>query len=155
MNSARSKTSVFARMVLVIWSGLVLTACSDQPDPLIMPPEQRAYDTQQLLRGEQLYNQNCANCHGAGAMGASNWRQRGTDGRFLPPPLNGTAHAWHHPLDQLRQTIKNGGPKGQSNMPAWGATLSDEQIDDIIAWFQSLWPAEAYKAWYSIEQRRR
>ena len=134
---------------------LLLVACSEQADPLVMPPDQRVYDTAQLLRGEQLFNQHCASCHGPGASGDPNWRQQGVDGRFPPPPLNGTAHAWHHPLAQLRHTIKNGGPAGQSNMPAWKTILDDQQIDDIIAWFQSLWPDEAYTAWYGIEQRAR
>lgn len=136
---------------------LLLNACKDNPaaDPLAMPPGQRQYDTAQLLRGEQLYNRYCASCHGAGGSGDPDWRQRGPDGRFRPPPLNGTAHTWHHPLAQLRHTIKNGGPPAQSNMPAWKDTLSDAQIDDIIAWFQALWPDEAYRAWYDIEQRAR
>lgn len=134
---------------------LVLAGCGDQPDPLALPPDQRQYDTAQLLRGEQLYNQHCARCHGPGATGDPNWRKLGADGRFPPPPLNGTAHTWHHPLAQLRDTIKNGGPPGQSNMPAWGSVLSDSQIDDIIAWFQSMWLDEIYAAWYRTEQRAR
>jgi mono/diheme cytochrome c family protein len=55
----------------------------------------------------------------------------------------------------LRLTINDGGPAGQSNMPAWGDTLNGEQIDDIIAWFQSLWPGPIYEAWYGIEERAR
>ena len=138
-----------------VGSALLLIGCSDPaPDPLAMAPEQRRYDPAQLARGEQLYNQHCASCHGPSAAGAPNWRQRNADGRYPPPPLNGTAHAWHHPLAQLRQTIKHGGPRG-SQMPAWDRTLSDAQIDDIIAWFQSLWPAEIYTAWYGGEMRSR
>ena len=131
---------------------VLLSACGDAPDPMALPPEQRNYDTARLLSGEQLFNQYCASCHGPGATGAPNWRQRDSDGRFPPPPLNGSAHTWHHPLAQLRHTIKNGGPPGASNMPAWGSTLSDEQIDDIILWFQSLWSLEVYQTWYSMEQ---
>ena len=146
-----------SRIVLSVLIGVsvILVSCSDEIDPLALPPEQRQYDTAQLLRGEQLYNQNCASCHGPGAVGSPNWRQRGADGHFPPPPLNGTAHTWHHPLAQVRHTIKDGGPPGQSNMPAWGAVLSDQEIDDIIAWFQSLWTHEVYAAWYRMEQRAR
>ena len=134
---------------------LLLSACSDALDPMALPPEQRSYDTSRLLSGEQLFIQYCASCHGAGATGDPNWRQRDSNGRFPPPPLNGSAHTWHHPLAQLRHTIKNGGPPGVSNMPAWGSTLSDEQIDDIILWFQALWPDQVYEEWYGIEQRAR
>ena len=132
---------------------LMLPACSEETTPLAMPPGQRHYESAQLQRGEEIFNQHCASCHGQDAVGDPNWRQQGSDGRFPPPPLNGSAHTWHHPLAQLRHTIKNGGPVGKSNMPAWKETLSDQQIDDVIAWFQSLWSEEVYRAWYDMEQR--
>ncbi len=132
-----------------------LVGCGPQAEPLAMPPEKRHYDSSQLLRGEAAFKENCASCHGSMAEGASDWRRRDQDDRFPPPPLDGTGHAWHHPLAQLRDTITSGGPAGQSNMPAWGSTLSPEEIDDVIAWFQSLWPDPIYEAWYGIEQRAR
>ena len=140
--------------VMALLAGWI-TACGPQADPLAMPPEKRQYDSAQLLRGETEYKDHCASCHGRGAEGAPDWRRRDDNGRFPPPPLNGTGHAWHHPLSQLRDTITNGGPAGQSNMPAWGSTLSAEEIDDVIAWFQSQWPDPIYEAWYGIEQRAR
>jgi len=53
----------------------------------------------------------------------------------------------------MHHVIKNGSPGGQGNMPAWGGKLNDEQIDDIVAWFQSRWSDQVYTAWYGIEQR--
>lgn len=106
----------------------------------------RQADFAQIARGGRLYAQNCAECHGESAQGAPNWRQRGPDGRFPPPPLNGSGHAWHHPLRQLQQVIKHGSPGG-GNMPAWSGRLSDAEIDAIIAWFQAQWPDEVYAAW--------
>jgi mono/diheme cytochrome c family protein len=38
-------------------------------------------------------------------------------------------------------------------MPAWKDRLSDQQIEDIIAWFQSRWPDEQYVAWQDIDHR--
>jgi mono/diheme cytochrome c family protein len=114
---------------------------------------QRPRDLVQITRGERLFEQNCAQCHGGDAQGQSNWRERGPDGRFPAPPLNGTGHAWHHPFDMLRYVILNGSPGGQGNMPAWKGKLTEEQIDDIIAWFQSKWPDEVYEAWYRIDRR--
>ena len=32
-----------------------------------------------------------------------------------------------------------------------GLTDTGPQIDDVIAWLQSLWPDEAYSAWYEIQ----
>ena len=71
----------------------------------------------------------------------------GSDGKYPPPPLNGTGHAWHHPLNMLFYTVKNGSPGGQGNMPAWKDKLTDGEIVAAIAWFQSRWNDEIYQAW--------
>ena len=108
----------------------------------------RTYDFAQITRGRKLFLQNCAVCHGQNAEGAPNWRQKGADGKYPPPPLNGTGHAWHHPMKALRMTIRDGTQKIGGNMPAWGGKLSQQEIEDIIAWFQGEWPDEIYQAWY-------
>ena len=118
-------------------------------------PVTRPRDFARLARGGQLYQQYCASCHGDRAQGDPNWRQRGGDGRFPPPPLDGSAHTWHHPMDQLKRVIREGGPPGQSNMPGWGDTLSERQIEDIILWFQSLWPDKTYQTWAEMDTRTR
>ena len=38
-------------------------------------------------------------------------------------------------------------------MPAFRGSLTDEEIIDVIAWFQSLWPEEIYTQWWRIQQR--
>ena len=93
--------------------------------------------------GAGLYQAHCAACHGTDAEGATNWQQPGPDGHYPPPPLNGSAHAWHHPLAQLFGFIHDGG----INMPAMGQVLSRGELLAIIAWFQSLWSDEIYAAW--------
>jgi len=113
----------------------------------------RVSDPAILARGKRLFAQNCAVCHGARAQGDPDWRYRGPDGRFPPPPLNGTGHTWHHSIAWLHAMIKNGSPDGRGNMPAWGDRLSDSDIDAIIAWFQSLWPEPAYEGWVEIQRR--
>lgn len=113
----------------------------------------RWYTSEQVSLGARIFAEHCAVCHGAQAQGVADWRSRGPDGKFPPPPLNGTAHGWHHPLAQLRHVIKNGGDPRYGNMPAWGGTLSDSEIDAVIAWFQSHWPNEIYQAWLEIESR--
>ncbi|MCW8907396.1 MAG: cytochrome c [Sedimenticola sp.] len=105
------------------------------------------YDFSQVSAGARVYQENCAACHGSRGEGAVNWRQPGADGKYPAPPLNGTGHAWHHPLNMLYHTIRNGSPGGQGNMPAWAGKLSDEEIVSVIAWFQSKWPREIYHAW--------
>lgn len=117
------------------------------------PP--RNQDIQQILRGGRLYQQHCAACHGKLAQGTENWRQRDEEGKFPPPPLNGTAHTWHHPTEQLVDVIKKGTVRIGGNMPAWKEVLSDQDIDDVLAWIKAQWPDEIYAEWYRIDQRAR
>lgn len=112
----------------------------------------RVADPAVLARGKRVFTQNCAQCHGAQAQGAPNWQRRGADGRYPAPPLNGTGHAWHHPMAALEYTIKEGTARMGGTMPAWKDTLSDEDVKAVIAWFQSLWPQEIYDAWARMEQ---
>jgi len=86
------------------------------------------------------------------AQGAPFWRQRNPDGTFPPPPLDSSGHAWHHSHEWLHEVIITG-TEPQGHMPVWGGKLNDQEIDDIIAWFQSLWTDEVYAAWWEMEQR--
>jgi mono/diheme cytochrome c family protein len=104
---------------------------------------ERWFAPQHAAAGRPLYLQHCASCHGMQGEGAAQWRRRQADGSFPPPPLNGTGHAWHHPLKALHATIAN----GQGKMPGWGDRLATAEILAIIAWFQSQWPDEIYAAW--------
>jgi mono/diheme cytochrome c family protein len=119
------------------------------------PAIKRSPDMAQIARGGKLYQQNCAACHGADAEGAPNWQQQGPDGKWPAPALNGTAHAWHHPMAILKRTIRDGTEKIGGSMPAWGDKLSEQEMDDIIAWFQARWPDELYTAWYRMDQQAR
>jgi mono/diheme cytochrome c family protein len=154
------------QIFVLLATALVLAACGDTPQSedadrvtnTSSAPARviatRWYSEAQVRRGAEVFRQNCAVCHGAGAEGAENWQFRDADGRFPPPPLNGTAHAWHHPLAQLFDMIENG-TQPTGNMPAWGDTLSDDEILAAIAWFQSKWPDEVYQAWFEMEMRVR
>lgn len=115
----------------------------------------RWYTQENVSNGGPLFAEHCAACHGTAGEGTSTWRQRDTDGKFPPPPLNGTAHAWHHPFHVLGGQIKSGAPGGQGNMPPFGDRLSDDEIVDVIAWFQDQWPDEIYAQWWQIELRSR
>ncbi len=106
---------------------------------------ERPFDMVQITYGKKAYQEYCAKCHGLNAEGAVDWRKQLPNGKFPSPPLNGTGHAWHHPMATLQNVIKNS-RKG-SEMPAWKDTLNDVEIDAIIAWFQSQWPDEIYTAW--------
>ena len=123
-------------ILLLVISGTAQAAGSD-----------RWFSEEQVLRGSDLFQQNCASCHGRNAESTANWKQTDTNGNYPPPPLDGTAHAWHHPLDLLRRTILEGGAKIGGLMPAFNGKLSDDEIDAVIAYFQSKWSDEIYQNW--------
>ena len=107
----------------------------------------RGVSFEQFTRGGQLFQQHCAECHGAAAQGAPGWTKRGADGKNPPPPLDGSGHAWHHPAPALARTIREGTIGLGGSMPAWKDTLSDDDVEAIIGWLVSRWPEEAYQAW--------
>ena len=157
------------RITIVIAVSMLLAACdkpasettSEAVKPVqqtaapVKPMPKREHDIAQVVRGAAVFKQNCAECHGANGEGAENWRQRDANDKFPPPPLNGDGHSWHHPLNALRYTIRNGTLAIGGSMPAWKGKLSDADIDAVITWFQSKWPDQAYAAWYDIDQRAR
>jgi len=139
--------------LVIVGLAALLGACSEAPPPVTVP--QRNLDAARLARGAELFRQHCAVCHGAAAQGAEEWRVRNPDGSFPPPPLNGTGHAWHHPWADLKQTIGHGTAALGGNMPPWQGVLSEQEMEDVILWFQSLWSDEVYAAWWEIDQRQR
>ncbi|MEJ2141451.1 MAG: cytochrome c [Gammaproteobacteria bacterium] len=148
--------------IMFIFLVTLLSACDKQTETNKVATStdrksevKRSFNFAQITRGGKLFQQNCAECHGKQAEGAPNWQQMDANGKFPPPPLNGSAHAWHHPRTVLVDTIKNGTAKLGGSMPAWKDKLSDEQINDIIAWFQSKWSDEIYSAWHEMDQGRR
>jgi cytochrome c oxidase cbb3-type subunit III len=85
--------------------------------------------TESEQRGEKLFQQNCSFCH-AGDGTARNWI-----GSFMEP----------HPRDltkspvmdtmtrtRLRTVIRDGLPG--TSMPAWKSVLSEQQVEDVIAY---------------------
>ena len=111
----------------------------------------RWYTKEQVQRGRSVFQTNCATCHGAEAQGLTeNWKTRTADGAFPPPPLNGTGHAWHHPLSLLVRSVNEGGIPLGGKMPGFKEKLDDEDILAAIAYFQSYWPREIYMRWQQM-----
>jgi len=134
----------------------VLASACDRDRPAVSPPSAdsatgRWYSESQVERGARVFARHCAACHGARAEGLSeDWRQRLEDGSFPPPPLNGSAHAWHHPLPILLQVINEGGAEFGGRMPGFAEVLSEEEKLAAIAWFQSLWSEDIYAQWQQM-----
>ena len=142
---------------------LLLTACTSEDQsagssadaPKVETVGSRWYTAHGISRGAPIFARLCADCHGKKAQGSFTWRQRGADGKFPPPPLNGTAHTWHHPIRALGSQIKFGAPGGSGTMPGFAQTLSDQDVIDLIAWFQDKWSDEIYANWLVREQQSR
>jgi mono/diheme cytochrome c family protein len=93
------------------------------------------------ISGKSVFKNNCAACHGNNGIGiVSDWKKRLPDGSFPPPPLNGTAHSWHHSPKQLMSVINGGGVMYGGKMPGFKRILKEEEKDAVLKYIQSLWP---------------
>ena len=101
-----------------------------------------------LARGEAIYSEACAACHGANLEGEANWRSPGPDGRLPAPPHDQSGHTWHHPDQVLFSYTKLGGRalmaeqgmEFDSGMPGFGEQLTDQEIWNILGYIKSTWP---------------
>jgi mono/diheme cytochrome c family protein len=115
-----------------LWIGVSRTPAASKPTAPGYHPDKVAVD-----RGQQLYGQYCATCHGAQGKGD------GEAGANLPiKPQDLTAGLVMNPLpDHMLHKAIAQGPQsiGLSNlMPPFSPQLSDRQIDDIIAYIRTL-----------------
>jgi mono/diheme cytochrome c family protein len=110
--------------------------------------------------GANVYEANCASCHGADLECQANWRSPGEDGRLLAPPHDETGHTWHHDSDTLFQLTKYGvsalinDPDYASNMPIYDGVLSDEEIIAVISYIKSTWSEEIRARHTEMENRQ-
>ncbi len=116
-------------------------------DPLKDLGTGRWYSQQQVVQGGPLFQRHCAVCHGPEAAGTPNWREMDQNGHYPPPPLNGSAHTWHHPLALLRKTVREGGIPLGGQMPPFKEVLTHSEIDAILAWVQTHWSDQIYQRW--------
>lgn len=144
----------FQTYLLVISGALLLAGCDSHQSEtyssnnnIPISKTQRWYTADMVEKGGLLFQANCASCHQADASGTANWKEPGADGKYPPPPLDGTAHTWHHPLPALRKTIRMGGIPLGGSMPNFEGKLSDQDIDNLLAWIQTHWSDDIYNAW--------
>ncbi len=105
-------------------------------------------NAESILRGQALYGDNCASCHGVNLEGQPEWQTADEFGIFPAPPHDASGHTWHHDDSLLFDYTQLGGAKAmaargledfQSGMPAFEGLLSDSEIDDVWNYIKSTW----------------
>ena len=133
-------------LALPMLASVLPAACSPSPDEAIPTPTVVS-TVQPALPGQEIFAANCAVCHGASGEGQPDWQIRRPDGTLPAPPLNGDGHTWHHPDGLLYRIVSHGGqlledpliPGFKSAMPAFGGTLSHDEIVEVLTYVKSLW----------------
>ena len=123
------------KLILLIPLIIFMTGCN--------PGEKEKGSDSMVLAGEAIFNKNCVSCHGSKGQGlAEDWKVKDANGNYPPPPLNGTAHTWHHSPEQLLYTINKGGVEMGGQMPAFEESLSETEKQALIDYMYNLWPNE-------------
>jgi len=153
---------VFQRIIrtAVLVAAFALAACSDEQAPPKQPvagtpeptvKESARFDIARIAHGAMLFQQNCAECHGPEAQGHPDWKEARSRGYSAAPPLDGTGPAHKRKKAELIAIIRNGVKyDGKPVMPSWKGRVSDQDIEDVILWFQALWPGPVYANWQKL-----
>lgn len=131
---------------------LMVSCTSEQRAAEELVENERWYSDKQVENGAAVYAQYCISCHLAEAKGTENWKKTLPDGSYPPPPLNGTAHTWHHSIEVLIRVIQEGGVPHGGRMPPFKGILTENQELAVIAYVQSFWSDEIYSRWQEITQ---
>lgn len=137
--------------VRVLVAFLLLAVVASCGDPAPAESTGRWYTAEQVEQGGVVFQTHCASCHGANAEGTTEWRKTDANGNYPPPPLNGTAHTWHHALSILELTIAEGGVALGGVMPGFAGILDAEETRSVIAYFQNQWTDDIYARWQEID----
>jgi S-disulfanyl-L-cysteine oxidoreductase SoxD len=98
-----------------------------------------------VAEGRLLYRRTCSNCHGQHLEGQLLWEVRDQFLGRRAPPHDQSGHTWQHSDEELFHITKFGRfittpPEVKSYMPAYGSSLSDDQILSTIAFIKATWP---------------
>jgi len=150
-------------LALILWLGTVVFAVI----VWWMLPENR-HSNSELLQpnnhsivslGKELYELQCASCHGVNLEGQEDWQTRTIEGLLPAPPHDEKGHTWHHPDEVLFKITKFGVAKAanlenyKSSMQPYKDILSDEEIIAVLSFIKSSWPAELRSAHDEMNER--
>ena len=81
-------------------------------------------------KGKRIYRENCKQCHGPSGKGEGYTK-------FNPPPSDLTSQKVRETVDAgLIKTIHDG--RANTAMGTWRLALSDEEIEDVVAYIRTL-----------------
>lgn len=159
-----------------VTTGLIITilgfssACSKEeqtatkPDPgqadVVQKPQEseRNFSVASITRGALVFQERCAECHGPQAQGHPGWspataKKTKEKQMVVAPPLDGTGFAHTRKKAHLVKVITRGIKRDNIPvMPEWKGRLTQQDIEDVITWFQALWPPKVYEAWSRANQ---
>ncbi len=138
-------------LVFLLFGSLLLPACKERKPMLADKPQLRAYDAEQdwndpprtiplnyqQAQGKRMFYSNCVWCHADATPAGPSNRSNLTP----TPPLINDGSVLNSLSDEfLRNIIALGGSAmGKSTMmPAWGRTLTQEDIQAVIAYIRAL-----------------
>ncbi len=114
----------------------------------------RNFTVESITRGAAVFQARCAECHGPQAQGHPGWvkgqkvDKKNKQSFIVASPLDGTGVAHQLKKSQLVKVIKQGIKRNNVPvMPGAKDQLSGQDIEDVITWFQALWPPYVYEAW--------
>ncbi|MGE0494097.1 MAG: c-type cytochrome [Vulcanimicrobiota bacterium] len=92
-------------------------------------------------RGLYVFQAYCAACHGEGGKGDGPMSGKlYLDFAVRPADLSAPAFQKSRTDEQLEEAVRGGGKAVHKTpfMPAWGQTLTDRQVDDLVAFIREL-----------------
>lgn len=94
--------------------------------------------------GGRLFLRHCAACHGARGEGGAG------------PLLNAAGHAHHHTDGELATAVTDGiaRPGAPVAMPAWGNTLSPQEVRQVLEFVKGLWTEEQRQFQQALSAQR-
>lgn len=86
--------------------------------------------------------------------GQPEWRSPKADGSYPAPPHDAEGHTWHHDDAMLTDYVTRGGQavldemgvSFRSGMPAFGETLTADEIIAVLDFIKSTWPERIRQA---------
>ncbi|MEM7127190.1 MAG: cytochrome c [Chloroflexota bacterium] len=121
---------------------LLIAGCATINAPL---QQSGNVDSSILVLGKEVYDANCASCHGLQGEGQPNWKEADENGVRPAPPHDSTGHTWHHRDSLLMEIIAHGVPVEGSTMKGYQEILSQEEMEASLEYIKTFWGEEERK----------